>query len=626
MSHHLSITDLRPRLAEDAYFAPTDNGVYVRGSAGRVLLSGHSSYDWLHRLAPYLDGTRTVGELCGPLSEQRRAIVETIVAGLLARGLVRDVRDVTGDRPHLLSPAERVAHRTEIAFVGQFADSADERFQRYRDTRVLAVGTGPMADAWLLVARRSGLRKIQVAGGVDDRAVEAADVVVQLCGTPDPERAVLLDRLCRRTAKTVLHAVVHGRQVWVGRAGWESVSSRLAGLGASADAGAGAGQPVPPAAAALAANHLASLCFRQVTGILEATEHEQVTAIDLLTLHHTTHTVVPHPLSLPVAPDDERDFLARIARLRAGRRLAEDELARRSVACYDDRLGVFAEIDEHDFAQFPLRVAQVTVSDPMRCRAGLPGTVVACGLDYADVRQVANQRAFELYASTTVDPRRLVGAECLWAYDLQDTTARLVDVTSVFPCHGFAAPARSAVGSGLDWAEAVQAGLLGLCRNLTVSGLATATEPFPLVDLSTVALSSEGRRYLSALSVAGVPVAVHDLTEPLGVPTYACCAGAETVSYTCALTPSDALGAGLREVLLAYQARSTGQSRYAPAAVVPLPQRLRGRSSRPVRSAVRGDDLVRLLAEHGHRPVVVPLDHDPAVHAILPYVVRVVAV
>jgi hypothetical protein len=649
------LAEVRPRLADDVFFAPADEGVYVRGGAGAAVLSGKSTCDWLDRLVRYLDGRHTLGELCGRLSDDRRIVVEGIITGLLDAGLVRDVG---ADGPHTLSASEQDTYRAEIAFIRQFVDSAEQRFQRYRQTPVVAIGSGRMLAAWLRSAQRSGMARIRLA--LTDEcateeylspaytllarlpvpqdetalraAVNAGDVVVHLSDAPMHERAVLLDRLCQQAGKTLLQAVVHGDRIWVGpvqegtAAGWESISRRIDGLGEVV----GGVDQVTASAAEIAGNRVAGMCFRHLTGILRVTEHPQVCEIEDSTLGHTAHTLLPHPLARPAAPDAEQDFLARIAELRAGPRLSEDDLASRSVACYGDRLGVFREIEEHDFTQVPLRVSQVSVSDPMglRRRAGLPDTVVGSGLHFAEVRRIANRRAFELYASTTVDERRCVddtaGAVSVWSYDLLGSSARLVDAATAFPCLGGLESARSAVGSGDDWTQAVTTSLLGLCRELTVSDLPAATEPFPAIDLSGMDLGAEGERFLRALDLAEEPIAVYDVTGRLRVPTLGFCLGADTVAYISALEPAEALRDGLREVLLAYQARITGQSDYAPAKVPTLPSGLRGTATAQPCPAVESGDLVGLLTRGGHRPVVVPLDHDPAVSAVFPYVVRVI--
>ncbi|MBF8184154.1 hypothetical protein ITP53_00005, partial [Nonomuraea sp. K274] len=56
----------------------------------------------------------------------------------------------------------------------------------------------------------------------------------------------------------------------------------------------------------------------------------------------------------------------------------------------------------------------------------------------------------------------------------------------------------------------------------------------------------------------------------------------------------------------------------------PVPPELRGDHPAPARPGTAVDELATRLARLGHRPLVVPLDHDPAVHAVLPFVVQVV--
>ena len=100
------------------------------------------------------------------------------------------------------------------------------------------------------------------------------------------------------------------------------------------------------------------------------------------------------------------------------------------------------------------------------------------------------------------------------------------------------------------------------------------------------------------------------------------------------MCPAEALRDGLEQALLACQACAYNQSDYAPQPVLQLPESLRGDHSQPletsepsVRPPVADQrSIVDALHQLGWIPVVVPLNHDPEMSQIMPYVVNVVLV
>ncbi|MFC4585740.1 YcaO-like family protein [Sphaerisporangium corydalis] len=420
------------------------------------------------------------------------------------------------------------------------------------------------------------------------------------------------------------------------------------------------------AAAAVVAGQLVHGVFRSITGSA-APPRNQVTRVDLATLDGEVCAFVPHPFAMPapVVPG----VADRVASLRAGARLDDDTFSRRAAVCAGDHVGVFGAPGERDFAQIPLHVCEIEVSDP----AGLlgPGApalrVTGAGLDFAAARYQAALRAFAGYASLMLDPRRLHSVagrppgpradpgETLsglrsgrlsghvQGYGIADSGTHLVDVTRAFPA---LRPAASAyvpppgvaaapvhvpppgVAAAYDWDEAVTRGLAGQCERLTMDGLAQSPAPYPRVDLAGAALDARGDRYRALLAAIGEPVTVYDVTGPLGVPAVVCYLGAVPAGRAAAPSAAEAVTGALEQALLRYQARENGQPAYAPPPVRGIPERLRGTATRPLPGGPPLDaaGLAAALVARGHRPIAVPLDHDPEVGAIMPYTVHVVIV
>ena len=50
----------RLKLRDDAFYAPTGDGICIFTNTGKVVLTGPSVFQWIDRLAPYLDGRYTL--------------------------------------------------------------------------------------------------------------------------------------------------------------------------------------------------------------------------------------------------------------------------------------------------------------------------------------------------------------------------------------------------------------------------------------------------------------------------------------------------------------------------------------------------------------------------------------
>jgi len=147
-------------------------------------------------------------------------------------------------------------------------------------------------------------------------------------------------------------------------------------------------------------------------------------------------------------------------------------------------------------------------------------------------------------------------------------------------------------------------------------------------------LDEQGARYAAILRTWEVPISVYEITGTLGIPSFAFCVGDQTVAYQTGVDVRAAVCRGLEQTVAHVQARTTHQPDYAPPDVADLPHRARGMRptlppsmSRPNGS---GDWLHQqhrmcdALVRQGYRVVVVPLDHDPAVTDVLPYIVNLV--
>ncbi|CAL9426914.1 hypothetical protein SUDANB95_01958 [Actinosynnema sp. ALI-1.44] len=671
---------MKPKLRADTLYVPSADGTYLMNNQKTVTLPGAGTYPWIERLAPHLDGSRTVEQLTSGLAPDKRDAVAELVRFLLDQGFAVDVGE---DLPHGLDPAELRAYEAEIAFIGYFRDSAAHRFERYRRSRVLAVGSGRTLAALVHGALHTGLAEPHVLALGDsaeeqreshERHLDAArerdprqslvhlpapdwhdvdevratlrryDVVLHVDDRPFPGRARLLNRIRAEDGGALVQAVVLGDRAWIGplvspdrpRSCWECAwrrarPGRLEDFADHPECEPSDSLAGPPAA--LVANYLVFESFKFLTDAAPLdTSHGMVT-VDLETLRTDVHTFVPDPRctvghegGTPIAAkhsdDDGNRFSTAAARL------------------FGEALGVFTEISERDFAQLPLNVSEVVL--PLPVEGGGTRRVHGAGTTVRAARLAATARASELYAAAMVVPGRLVDpatagpraepvewtgpADALvWAHTVETGERLLVPAAAAFPVLAGADPASAAgLGSGTTREEAVSRGLSGHVAALAVARV--DDPPAPLVALDGVN-DPEVARHLRLLRTARHDFAVHDVSGGSVVPAFAFLSGDRTVAWTAGFDVPAALARGLTSVLLDHQCDLHGQDAYRPSAP-PLPPPRRGDAVvQPPGSSTPGwGGWSRAFAASGLRPVVVDLDHDPAITAALPHVVNVLLV
>ena len=604
-------------LGPGAYYAETTEGAHILSHEGEFALTGRSVYRLLDRLAPALDGRYTLAELTTQLSPDHRSMVRDLVTALIERRVITDT------------------------------EPASAALSEYQNIPTLVLGTGELGAAVAAAAARSGLRDVHVVTTSEetDQAIESLlegiQLVLHATDYAVIRRARLLDRLCAGRDIRLAQAIVISGHAWMTNDGWTAGWRRVEARGPEFPS-----EPAPgPISATAVANQLVHGAFRAITQPAESGRGRMV-RINLSTLDSETATVLPHPYA--VAAEPGTDLVDRIADLRYGSRLTDEEFSQRAAVCAGDLAGVFGEPTEREFAQLPLHVCAIEVTDPVGLlHPGRPAPMVTgAGLDFATARLAAARRAFACYGSLMIDPRRLEGIEATadpddlllalrWGkvtgsvrgYGLADGARHLVDAQRVFPALGPVGRAYTpppGVAAGYDWDEAVTAGLVGQCRQLTIRRIAASSNPFPRIDLAAAALDHRGDRYRALLAAIGLPVTVYDVTGPLGVPTMLGYLGSVAAGCASSLSRADALAETLQEMLLHHQAQANRQSDYAPPPAPGIPPALRGTGSVPMASDPTAASVISALVAHGHQPIAVPLDHDREVHALMPYTVHVV--
>jgi bacteriocin biosynthesis cyclodehydratase domain-containing protein len=341
----------------------------------------------------------------------------------------RFLKDISLDLPHNLSSTECETYAAKIAFIDSFCDSAASRFERFREHRVLIIGSGLCMSELVHTSLKGGLRQLTVITTSECEtnthrydevldlfyqgdpqqtlteidaphweneaevlaALQPFDTILHVSERPMLARASMLNRLCVTHNKNLHQAILIDDHAWIGplarpdqKGCWECAWRRLQGnLAHDTGKGTRALQPayafqdqttaplshfITLPAAALVADRLSFEVFKYLTeaGPVETVAH--LVEIDLFTLRTQKHPFMPHPHCRTCrhpVPRTEAQFVKTIKQLEQGEPIYQDLFSKRIAACFETRLGIFHSVDEEDFTQFPLSVCKAVVSNPM---------------------------------------------------------------------------------------------------------------------------------------------------------------------------------------------------------------------------------------------------------------------
>jgi hypothetical protein len=222
-----------------------------------------------------------------------------------------------------------------------------------------------------------------------------------------------------------------------------------------------------------------------------------------------------------------------------------------------------------------------------------------------------------------------------WALDLHTQQAYLVPATQVFfslSNNERGTESERGIASGMIWEEAICQALLDWCNYLTVGQLKDAQQSFIQVDLARSPMTPEGAHLHHLLKAAVGQITVYDITGTLQVPTFATCLGEKVIAYSTHCDVAQALSMGLKQTLQQYQSEQFQQSEYALVPVPGLPSTLRSDQlyvphyTLPETWSARLEWLLQKFQDNSLRALVIPLNHDPALMQMLPYIVRVLLI
>lgn len=352
MAHasYQAVAATRPRIRRDVLFTETPDGVLFHNADGGFRLTAKSAYRFATLIVPHLTGEHSVADLCRGLGEAQRAMVGELVRTLYERDFARPVTAPAEDGAGQRVPDPDVARRyaPQIAYADHYADDAEARFLRFRETRVAVIGDDEVARWCAKSLIRNGSAVVGVTAGpdtpeLDAEAAEAVadgcpvelrtlpptpgqepawseladyDLVVVTGGRTAPARVLPLLRAGIPEGRTLLPAWTYGSDAVIGPlmehgtpGCWACAALRLgsaAGRGTAAAAELWSGLALPGGfaaagtepgrpLAAMIGNLLGYEVFRATSGALRAETAGQLIVQDMASLDVTAEPLLAHP-------------------------------------------------------------------------------------------------------------------------------------------------------------------------------------------------------------------------------------------------------------------------------------------------------------------------------------------
>ncbi|WP_433945044.1 putative thiazole-containing bacteriocin maturation protein [Paenibacillus sp. SN-8-1] len=427
---------MRLKVKRDTFVLPDQDGVYFRNNVSSFHMEGEAIDRWIEMLIPIFNGEHRLGDLTDGLPDQHRNQVYEIAAVLYRNGFARDV---SRDAPHQLPEEVLTKYASQIEFLDHFGDSGAYRFQSYRQTKVLVVGSGPFLISAISALLDSGLPKFHVlVSGTDatdrqrlaelvahariaDSEVAVEEVALQQEGEGCWQEAVrpfdsiifvsregetkelrVLHAACQEERKLFLSAIclqqagLAGPLVYPDAEGcWESAWRRIHQSEITKDPQV---HTFSSTAGAMLSNVMVFELFKKITGADDSEQNHRFFLLNLETLEGEWHSFLPHPLVTGLrAPEWIHDFDPQLEQRPS---ISEDGLIPYFSRLTSAESGIFHVWEEGDLTQLPLSQCRVQATDPLsEGPAGLLPDMICTDLTHEQARREAGLAGIEAYVS-----------------------------------------------------------------------------------------------------------------------------------------------------------------------------------------------------------------------------------
>jgi putative thiazole-containing bacteriocin maturation protein len=426
---------MRLKVKRDTFYLPEPNsGVYFRNNQCSFRMEGSGIDQWVEKLLPMFNGEYSLEYLTNGLPGPYKNRVMEIAEVLVGNGFVRDV---SRDLPHQLPQHAVKKFASQIEFVDSLADSGASRFETYRHSNVLAMGSGPFLTSLVSSLIESGLAKLQVLitdevpvnrgrltelveharqtdpevelleiGFSEDgwrETLKPFDSVLYVTQKENLEELELIQAICRTDKKLFVPAICHKQKGIAGpiihpdsEAGWESAWRRIHTTALRKENQSPAQSAIP---GAMIANMIVFELFKEITGVTKSNQRNRIFLLDTETLEGSWHSFLPHPLETGNAAAEAIQSLE--ARLDQGsERIDREKMLYFFSLLTSKETGIFHVWEEGDTKQLPLAQCRVQAVDVLsEGPAELLDEVICSGLTHEEARREAGLQGIETYAS-----------------------------------------------------------------------------------------------------------------------------------------------------------------------------------------------------------------------------------
>ncbi|PGS51762.1 putative thiazole-containing bacteriocin maturation protein [Bacillus sp. AFS041924] len=425
----------RLKINRDTFFVPDSNGgVYFRNNLSSFRMEGASVYQWIEKLLPMFNGEHSLERLTNGLPDQYRDRVFEIAEILYSNGFARDV---SKDRPHQMTEDILSKYANQIEFLNCFGESGAFRFQTYRQSKVLAIGSGTIVTSLVSALLESGLPKFHLlvtnkANTDQNRIKEIVDNARKMDGEVEVlfmERKKLslqeivatfdsvlyvseedhvyelkmLNEICKREKKRFIPAISSHKLCMAGplvtpdsdacfESAWRSIHQKILREEEVL-------QPLSSITSAMLANIMVFELFKDITQSRETEKNNQVYIINQETLEGSWHTFSTHPLVIKKAKAKLVDnFEERLEEIVT--KGDQSELLTYLGQFNSQETGLFHVWDEGELNQLPLAQCRIQVVDPLtEGPVKLLSSMVCTELTHEEARREAGLTGVEMYVS-----------------------------------------------------------------------------------------------------------------------------------------------------------------------------------------------------------------------------------
>ncbi|WP_462412890.1 putative thiazole-containing bacteriocin maturation protein [Neobacillus sp. Marseille-QA0830] len=434
----------RLKVKRDTVFLPDQKGgVYFRNNVSSFRMEGNTIYQWIEKLLPMFNGEQTLATITEGLTLPYRNRVYEIGETLYKNGFVRDV---SKDLPHQLNRQVLEKYASQIEFIESFAESGAYHFQKYRQAKILTVGSGPFLVSLVSALIESGLPKLNVmvtdavktnrkrlnelvqnsreldsdvelveipyfkgeGANFWKEVVRKFDWILYVSQDGNVNELRSLNQVCKDEKKAFLPAICLDK---VGLAGplthpdtdgcFESAWRRIHQSSLKSDEQP---QKFSPTAGAILANVSVFELFKRATGIAGSEQSNQIYLLNLDTLEGDWLSFITHPsvISKSVKPELVENLDARLKQ-DSGRDEQQGWLLEYFSRLTSKEIGIFHTWEEQDLSQLPLSQCCVQVVNPASDGpAELLPKVICSGMTHEEARRNAGLKGIEMYVDKLI--------------------------------------------------------------------------------------------------------------------------------------------------------------------------------------------------------------------------------